>query len=126
MKNKFFYYVGILAGAIFIFIGAFFIGKSGSRKSYLYADDAKFGADYYTCQYEATKYAANNLAMIGNRIDGWINNFYIGFGSGSIAFGLVVIAYFGSKLADFNNKSSEHIIVKENSIKKTEVELPEL
>ena len=84
--------LGILFGIGIIVLG-FNLGGSGDTASY-----ASFGADFYSYSYKATRYAANNLAILIDAIAYLI-----------IALGLFDIAYFGCKLMDNKLPFTPHI-----------------
>lgn len=82
-KNKYgvFPIIGIVFGAIVIILGITLLGKGDT------AGHASFGADFYTYSYRASRYAANNLAVLIQAMAYLL-----------IAFGLFDIAFFGCKL----------------------------
>ena len=82
-KNKYgiFPIIGIVFGAIVIVLGITLLGQGDT------AGHASFGGDFYTYSYKATRYAANNLAVLIQAMAYLI-----------IAFGLFDVAYFGCKL----------------------------
>lgn len=87
--------VGIAAGFIAIFFGiSLFFGET-----FFYEPSyAKFGADFYTEQYAATRAAAMNIATIGEVMNQ-------AFAAVLTSFGIADIAYFFAKKAEIANSN---------------------
>ncbi len=97
-KENLWHLIGVGIGIVMIIVGIVFACAPAESYSTKSADYASFGADFYTYQYEATRYAvtntavtANNLREIGGRLAAY-------FGTGFIFAGALVILNYGKKL----------------------------
>lgn len=85
--------VGIAAGLIAIFFALYlFVGDS----NFITPDYAKFGADYYTEQYAATRDAAINIARLGDIVKNAAASLLL-------SLGVADIAYFFNKKTQMDN-----------------------
>ena len=65
---KIFNIIGIVIGIVIIIFGFNFIGSPAESYSTDRAESVKFGGDFYTYQYEATRIVAGNTAVTANNI----------------------------------------------------------
>ena len=65
---KIFNIIGIVIGIVIIIFGFNFISSPAESYSTDRAESVKFGGDFYTYQYEATRIAAGNTAVTANNI----------------------------------------------------------
>ena len=65
---KIFNIIGIVIGIVIIFFGFHFMNSPADSYSASSAESVKFGGDFYTYQYEATRIAAGNAAVTANNI----------------------------------------------------------
>lgn len=99
MKNqKLWNFIGLVLGLVIVITGIIFACAPADSYSTSYpTKDVEFGADFYTYQYEATRFAAKNTATTANNIRelGHALALYAGF---SFIFGgLLVMIHFGKK-----------------------------
>lgn len=84
----------IIAGVLFIAMPPTDFGSTNR------ANGASFGADYYTYQYTATQYAANNTASTAKNLEemAHVNALYVGVGF--ILAGLLITLHYIGKCAE--------------------------
>lgn len=98
MKKKF-CIAGMILGIILTIYGlSFSLGKSVHYNAETPLDYS-FGADYYTEQYAVTRDVALNVARAGNTFENGMNFMITFSGNVTAAMGLIVVCYFGVKLA---------------------------
>ncbi len=81
--------IGIVTGVVLVILGVVMLGLSA--KVVYRAYDSSFGGDFYTYQYRATVRIGETIEFIGSSA-------FLAGGIGTIAFGILVICYFGCKL----------------------------
>lgn len=115
MKNqKLWNFIGLVLGLVIVITGIIFACTPADSYSTSYpAKEVEFGADFYTYQYEATRFAAKNTAITANNIRelGHALALYAGFFF--IFSGLLVVVYFGKK---FFCAECDAIPVKDSSV----------
>ena len=96
--EKFWNMAGAILGVIVLLVGIIFMCTPPETYSTRSAESVTFGADYYTYQYEATKYAVSNTAITANNIRelGKAISGYAGFGF--VVAGLLITMNYGKKL----------------------------
>ena len=87
--------IGMIAGAVILVLGIVVLAVKAPEYSFNWADSASFGADYYTYQYEATEYAANNAASIGRTLRGMAVAMNRGLGFLVLSIGLLAVIHYG-------------------------------
>ncbi len=105
--------IGIIAGILIIVYG---VKLSDNGYYGTLTSDARFGADFYTEQYAATKHAADNINSVGQLIDKICDSMK----SLSVVFGIAVVAYFGDRFCDVDTvvqekKSSDSEMISEKA-----------
>ncbi|MBE6813558.1 MAG: hypothetical protein E7523_11860 [Ruminococcaceae bacterium] len=98
---------GILIGVVVILIGVLCISyPADSYKSTYIADNASFGADFYTYQYQATRDVTSNTAAIDATIDDLSEKVARYAGAAFITAGLLIMIYFFKELIDMMPEKS--------------------
>ena len=87
--------IGMIAGVVILVLGIVVLAVKAPEYSFNWADSASFGADYYTYQYEATEYAANNAASIGRTLRGMAVAMNRGLGFLVLSIGLLAVIHYG-------------------------------
>ena len=97
ISRKTFALIGVIIGFVTIIIGIVFMATPPESFSTHSVGTARFGGDYYTEEYAATKAASDNAAIVANNIRelGKANARYAG--TFFIILGLIVILFFGEK-----------------------------
>ncbi|MBQ4061290.1 MAG: hypothetical protein IJD14_00355 [Christensenellaceae bacterium] len=109
MKNKKTWdLIGTVLGIVIIIVGIIFISFPPETYTTSSTDDASFGGDFYTYQYEATQAAASNAAVTANNLRemGKAQAGYFGFLF--VAVGALTVVNYGKKFfTDYIVKNSE-------------------
>ena len=126
--KKIFCAAGLILGVLIIAMGYKFGHDFEERFHGTSTTSYSFGADYYTEQYAATKHAADNINSLGDYYQE-VTEFGIKSISGFVmAFGGVVVCYFGCGLFDTlkTKKETASVVVKNETTKDISEELPEI
>ena len=98
-NEKYWNLAGVVLGLVVIIMGIVFMFTPADSYSTRSADDVSFGADYYTYQYEATRYAVSNTAITANNIRELGGKIALYAGFGFIVCGALIMLSYGKKLA---------------------------
>lgn len=98
-NEKYWHMAGVALGLAVILVGIIFMCTPAESYHTRSADDVSFGGDFYTYQYEATRYAVSNTAVTANNIRelGAKITLYSGFGF--LVAGALICLTYGRKLA---------------------------
>ncbi len=97
-KKKFFNLLGVIIGVVTIILGIVFISTPADTYRTSIPDEASFGADFYTYEYEATRIVAVNAAVTANNIRELSYKLALYSGSLFIVAGLLILIYYLEKL----------------------------
>lgn len=94
-KEKTWNLIGILLGLAILIVGIVFIKTPPAYSFYTDSvSDITFGGDYYTEQYNATRVAVNNIAVVARNLDKIGEAIANYFGCFFIVFGLLIILHY--------------------------------
>ena len=95
--------LGLIVGVAIIIAGGLIIDNTTTGYSTTYVDYAKFGADYYTEQYAATRAVVTNAAAAANNILALENRLTIYIGLAFVFSGILVSLSYAKKIAVGSN-----------------------
>ena len=102
--KRFFCIAGIGVGVALIIVGIYMMTGVGEGFFYSKTEDYKFGADFYTEQYAATRNASDNIVAVGKLISRTFETGMQVMGGVVLIFGMGIICYFGCIITE--NKES--------------------
>lgn len=116
---------GMIAGIALAVVGFNF--KIESWYSGTDADEyVAFGADFYTEQYQATAYAANNVDALGDYEQNVNNELFENMSLLIMVSGIIVFCYFGSKIGETMIKEKKDPIPVHETVEQVSESLPEI
>ena len=98
-NEKYWNLAGVALGLLVIIMGIVFMCTPADSYSTRSADNVTFGGDFYTYQYEATRYAVSNTAITANNIRELGGKIALYAGFGFIVCGALIVLSYGKKLA---------------------------
>ena len=99
--KKVFSIIGICFGIMIMIFGV--LSSTGHYSRSTVNDNIRFGADFYTEEYEATATVANNTYSVVNALE----SLKVAFGQINIGFGGAITCYFFCVYADAKNVARE-------------------
>ena len=98
-KEKTWAVIGLLLGIIVVVVGVVFMATPAAEYGTNTPEYASFGADYYTYQYDATRDAAINIAVVAENLRAMSAKLALYAGFGFVVAGLLLCMHYGQKLA---------------------------